>query len=246
MVNNLLSKIGAGISLVGVLACGPLVNESKADRVKMWSYPDNDLYLQEELYGSSMEISHKEGGLEGYDSGDLYWKDAYEGSGTPPGPGSDTSWSRVASDKANQFYNTEGFLLKEDNRSSGGKNPFPLVADIQNAPDGGLTSTGNQFVLEVIDGPDELRPFYDWEINFDPDKAQFQDGTHSKSGTWDLSSATPLELPKYDTFSASGQYMTGSLTPVPEPTTFATLAAIVATSSVVGSGRKRHSKKNRR
>ena len=210
--NNLSVSVNVGKGLAYAAGATALMaGNAGADIINVLNIPATS-----DIGMSEMKIKNTEGGKLGADSGDsTAWPERP--------PGSPDNWLRVYSDQWNQFYGVSGYPLRVDNRPFSGTDanqPFPLVLDTQ-GPDA-ITSSNNYIQFQLQDGPDiaQGRGFYGWMLSFVPGSgASFTDGTTTKSGVWNLSTDTTINLPPYNLSGTQGKYGDLMLTIVPEPGT---------------------------
>ncbi len=109
------------------------------------------------------------------------------------------------------YKDNRPFDFPDTNRS------FSIVLETDSGSLGeAITSSNNYVRLELVEGPDDLRKSYSWDLRL-ANGVTFIDGTLGKSGIWNLEEMRTLDLPLYDIPLWSGHY--GYLTLVPGVTT---------------------------
>ncbi|MCS7049511.1 MAG: hypothetical protein NZ483_09505 [Verrucomicrobiae bacterium] len=128
-------------------------------------------------------------------------------------PGSPQIWLRVYSDQWRIYYNNDpeaDYSLRIDARPYSGPDankPFPLRADVQGLNPGQTISASNcKFVFQAQNGYGTgggyrdvgLRDYYDWVLTLNTNYAQFTDGSHAKTGRFDLTQGRTFETPTFN------------------------------------------------
>lgn len=177
------------------------------------------------LVGSSVVLTHREGGELGVD-----YYDGERLIGAPPcsPAGCPKMYLGIYSFQWNLYYGwTDYFFpLGIDNRPVSGPDankPYPLCLDIGyyteygGVPGTPITSSNNCVYFMIDVGPDEGREIYDWVITLNATNqggiAVFADGTYQKSGSWDLTQTNRYYCPPYHLKNVLGKYGEMVVTP---------------------------------